>query len=148
MLSWIRLETNQHGKTWIQQKIVIRDKRNLALLIGNLSHLIHLPQVLSIYFSSSIILIFSSVLYFNVHTNIKKFHLVLMPGDSFYCAPQRLELEELQDKSILIDSHPYHQTLEKNVKPIFHLVKCLNQQLHLILSQQTTLKMTYQVSMQ
>ena len=37
-----------------------------------------------------------------------------MPGNSFYCAPHQVELEPLEDKSILIDSHPCHQTLAKN----------------------------------
>ena len=34
-----------------------------------------------------------------------------MPGDSFYCAPHQVKLEALQDKSIIINSHPYHETL-------------------------------------
>ena len=34
-----------------------------------------------------------------------------MPGDSFYCAPDHVKLEALEDKSIIINSHPYHETL-------------------------------------
>ena len=37
-----------------------------------------------------------------------------MPGNSFYCAPHQVELEPLEDNSVLIDSHPYKQTLVQN----------------------------------
>ena len=37
-----------------------------------------------------------------------------MPGNSFYCAPHQVELEPLEDNSVLIDSHPYKRTLVQN----------------------------------